>query len=427
MISTIHKILRVIFVVCHISLNAMDHTEHMHIIEQHHDVTKAHGMYGNYPMGRDATGTSWMPESTPMPAIHRMYHDWLFMINGYIYGIYDHQTGPRGGTKWFSENMLMCTAQKQCNQNILAFRGMFSLEPGTIGPSGYPLLLQTGETANGRTPLIDRQHPHDLLMELAVVYTHLLSDKDSFFVYLGMPGEPALGPPAFIHRFSALFNPEAPITHHWLDSTHIQFGVATIGFVHDWFKIDASIFTGREPDQHRWDFEPPRFDSYAIRFSANTRDIAAQISYGFLKSSEQLEPCTNIHRTTVSLSYNKLWDNVHWQTTAALGINKNVPGRVLPGGLLESTAELYTKHIIFGRAEYISKDELFISPNPHAKNVYNVGKLDIGYSYAVPFIPNTRLSLGFVNSASFVPHSIKRFYGGTPFSYMVFLRLELKE
>ena len=35
-----------------------------------------------------------------------------------------------------------------------------------MGARGYPNLFATGEVANGR-PLVDRQHPHDLFMELA--------------------------------------------------------------------------------------------------------------------------------------------------------------------------------------------------------------------------------------------------------------------
>lgn len=387
-----------------------------------------HGMYGIYPMGRDATGTSWMPSSTLMPGIHRIYNDWLVMIHGYAFAIYDHQGGPRGGRKWFSENMLMVTAQKDTDCGIFAFRSMVDLEPGTIGARGYPLLLQTGETANGITPLIDRQHPHDLFMELAIEYTLLLSDSKSFFGYFGIPGEPALGPPVYIHRFSAMFNPEAPITHHWLDSTHIQFGVATLGFVRDWLKIDASIFTGREPDQHRWNFERPRFDSYSIRISANpTEDIAAQISHGFLKSPEQLNPNVNTHRTTASFTYNKAWNNNNWQTTFAWGRNNNIPGHILNGYLLESTAEFHDKHILFGRAEYVAKDELFIPPDPRAAIVYKVGKIDAGYIYEFCLIPHTQWGIGLVASASFVPNSIKHVYGGTPLSYMAFLRVELKE
>jgi hypothetical protein len=394
--------------------------------EPHHTNMAMHGMYGTYPMHRDATGTSWEPASTQMPGIHRMPDDWLLMTHGYLMAIYDDQGGPRGDNEFFSENMFMFTAQKDIGKSTFALRSMISLEPATIECKGYPLLLQTGETCNGKTPLIDHQHPHDFFMELAAVYTVRFSENNSLFAYFGYPGEPALGPPAYIHRFSAFFNPEAPITHHWLDSTHIVFGVGTLGFVHDWLKIDASIFTGREPDQHRWNFDRPRFDSYSARISVNpTENIAAQVSYGFLKSPESLEPDVNTHRTTASLSYNRAKKTSNWQITAAWGLNHNEPGPSLNGVLLESAIEIKKTHVIFGRGEYVEKNELFVPPNPRAHQVFNVGKVDLGYIFEFPLIPYTRWGLGFVGSASFVPHAIKSAYGGTPLSYMAFLRIEL--
>jgi hypothetical protein len=393
---------------------------------EHHQSMAMHGMYGCYPMSQEATGTSWMPSSTKMPEIHRMADDWQMMIDGYLMAIWDQQGGPRGGENFFSENMFMFTAQKDFGCSTFALRSMLSLEPATMKCSGYPLLLQTGETCDGTTLLIDRQHPHDFFMELAAVYTLRFSNETSCFGYVGYPGEPALGPPAYIHRFSAFFNPEAPITHHWLDSTHIVFGVATLGVVHRGVKIDASIFNGREPDQHRWNFEHHRWNSYAGRLSWNpTENVAAQVSYGFLKSPEQTEPDVNTQRWTASISYNKAWKKNNWQTTAAWGRNRNQPGHALNGYLLESAVEICHKHVLFGRAEYVAKDELFLPPSPRAHKVFNVGKLDLGYMFEFPLIPYTRWGLGLVGSASFVPHSIKSAYGGTPLSYMAFLRIEL--
>ena len=201
-----------------------------------------------------------------------------------------------------------------------------------------------------------------------------------------------------------------------------------MGFVHHKLKIDASVFTGREPDQHRWNFDTARFDSYSARISFNpTQNIAAQISYGFLKSPEALEPHVNTHRTTASISYNKAWKSSNWQTTAAWGINCNIPGHHLNGGLLESAIEIHSQHVIFGRAEYVAKDELFSPPSPNAHKVFNVGKVDLGYIFEFPCIPYTLWGLGVVGSASFVPSSIRAAYGGTPLSYMAFLRIELKD
>src|SRR5947207_2195132 len=155
-------------------------------------------------------------------------------------------------------------AQRPIGEGTFGLRAMLSPDP-FMGANGYPLLLATGETADGRTPLIDRQHPHDLFMELAASYSYNLSSNSSVFLYAGLPGEPALGPSAFMHRTSGMDIPEAPITHHWLDSTHITFGVLTAGVVMDKWKIEASAFRGREPDQHRFDLEAPRLHSFAAR------------------------------------------------------------------------------------------------------------------------------------------------------------------
>lgn len=359
-----------------------------------------HGMYGSYPMTRDATGTSWMPTSTRMPEIDIMSDQWMIMMHGFLMAIYDDQNGSR---KFFSENMFMATAQKDYGIGTLGLRSMISLEPATIGCNGYPLLLQEGETCNGKTPLINRQHPHDFLMELAAVYTLRFSKETSLFAYFGYPGEPALGPPAFIHRFSAFYNPEAPITHHLLDSTHIAFGVGTVGFVYNWLKIDASIFTGREPNQHRWGFDKPRFDSYSARLSINpTPNIAAQVSCGYIKSPEQLWADVNTLRTTASISYNKAWRCSNWQTTAAWGQNKEDPGLTVNGFLLESAIQIMQRHVFFGRGEYKSTD---------------VGKVDLGYIYEFNPIAFTLWGLGAVGSASFDKK--------TDLAYMVFLRVDL--
>jgi len=169
--------------------------------------------------------------------------------------VYDHQGGPRGDTKTLSTSMLALMAQRPLSDGTLGLHAMVSLDP-LMGKRGYPELLQTGETADGQNRLIDRQHPHDLFMELAASGSLPLSGDSSVFGYLGLPGEPALGPPAFMHRLSAVDNPEAPISHHWLDSTHITYGVVTVGYVFRNIKLEGSAFHGREPDQNRYDIEP---------------------------------------------------------------------------------------------------------------------------------------------------------------------------
>ena len=384
------------------------------------------GLYGPYSMTREASGTSWQPEATPMSGLHFMRYDWNFMVHGFVDVIYDRQGGKRGEEDWFSVNMFMLMAQRKLGPGTFGVRSMLSLEPATVGRNGYPELLQTGETGNGRTELIDRQHPHDLFMELALTYSVPIDDDSAAFAYFGWPGEPALGPPTFMHRFSGMDNPEAPITHHWLDSTHITEGVATVGYVWKQLKVDGSIFTGREPDHHRWDIEEPRFDSYSARLTWNpTKAWSAQVSYGWLNSPEQLHPDVDTERFTTSVSYHKSWGAKHWQTTAAWGRNDNEPGKTLDGFLLESMVNFHQTHTVFGRAERAEKDELFEEGHPLEGKKFTVHKLSLGYIYDFPAWHKIRFGLGAMGSAHFLPQSLQRTYGETPLSGLLFLRAKL--
>ena len=152
----------------------------------------------------------------------------------------------------------------------------------TIPGDGFPQLLQTGESYHG-VHLHDRQHPHDFVMEASFTIRHPLSDWLGAELYLAPVGEPALGPTAFMHRASAEGDPFPPISHHWQDSTHISFGVATAALYTKQVKLEASWFNGREPDDNRWNFDFDTLDSFSVRLSANpVRPVSLQVSYGYL-------------------------------------------------------------------------------------------------------------------------------------------------
>ena len=295
--------------------------------------------------------------------------------------MYDDQGGPRGDTKTFTSSMLMLMGQREAAGGTLGLRGMISLDP-TMGKGGYPLLFQTGETANGVDPLVDRQHPHDFLMEMSGSYSRPVAQDSSVFIYAGLPGEPALGPPAFMHRFSSMGNPEAPLSHHWLDATHITFGVATLGAIWNNWKIEGSVFNGREPDQYRWNIDTGKLDSASARLSWNpARHWSLQVSYGRIDSPEQLEPDVAVRRTTASAIYDTDLSLGKWQTTLAWGRNAKDPGSTTDGYLLESALQIRKTHTIFTRAEHVAKDELFDHDDPLHGQVFDVDKLSIGYLY----------------------------------------------
>ena len=185
--------------------------------------------FGPYPMTREASGTAWQPDASPMQGVMRTSGDWTFMGQAMLNGVYDSQSGRRGDDKAFVSGMVMGMATgRLSDRDTVAFRAVLSPHP-LMGQHGYPLLLAAGEPADGRTQLVDRQHPHDLFMELAASHSRRIGENASVFVYGGLPGEPAFGPGSFMHRLSIMDSPEAPITHHWFDSTHITFGVLTAG------------------------------------------------------------------------------------------------------------------------------------------------------------------------------------------------------
>jgi plastocyanin len=404
----------------HSSMKGMDHHDHAG-----HMAMK--GFYGPYTMSREASGTAWTPESTPMEGIHTMLGPWMTMVHGNVAFVYDHQGGDRGDDKTFAEGMLMAMAARPLGGGTWGLRAMLSPDPA-MGKSGYPLLLQTGETADGVNPLVDRQHPHDLFMELATSYSHPVGKDSSVFGYIGYPGEPALGPAAFMHRASGMDNPEAPITHHWLDSTHITFGVATLGYINGDWKIEGSAFNGREPDELRWNFDRLEINSWAARLSWNpSPDWSLQVSHGRLESPEALEPEIDQHRTTASVSYNRASGGNNWATTLAWGLDDNNPGHATNAALLESTLTLHDRHTLFGRAEWVQKDELFEAPDPRAGEVFNVGKLSAGYIYDIPIAKHLKIGIGGLGSIYALPDRVEEnAYGSGPASAMAFIRLKLK-
>jgi hypothetical protein len=394
--------------------------------ERAHAQSDAMGMMGGalgpYSMMQDASGTAWQPASTPMAGMMWASSGWTGMLHGYADLVYDHQSGPRGDSAVFSESMVMAMAQHGAGPGTLTVKAMLSLDP-LMGPSGYPLLLQTGETANGTTSLIDRQHPHNLFMEMSATYARPVGEGSSLFVYLGYPGEPALGPATFMHRLSASDSPAAPISHHWLDSTHITFGVATAGFVHGPVKIEASAFNGREPDQHRWGYQPLRLDSWSGRITVNpSADWSFQVSYGALHSPEQLDPDVNQRRLTASGTYNHRFAGGTWQTTLAWGQNRDQPGHVLNAALLES-AFVRGADTVFARAESVQKDDL----GAPGAQVVRVGEITLGYVHDFPVARHVALGVGVQGTRDFVPAGLQAAYGASqPTGVMPFLRLKIR-
>ncbi len=392
---------------------------------------------GPYPMTRESSGTSWQPDASPHQGIDIMAGDWAVMFHGMLNGVYDVQGGPRGGDKAFAAGMVMLMGSRAIGERgRLQLRTMLSPDP-FMGPNGYPLLLATGETANGRTPLIDRQHPHDLFMELSATYSYRLSARGSAFIYAGLPGEPAFGPPAFMHRLSIMDSPEAPISHHWVDSMHITEGVLTGGLVYGVFKLEASGFRGREPNQNRYDVEGPGLDSTAIRASVNpTPRLAMQVSWARQISPEQLNPGINERRFSASAIYTvPIGERGFWSTTA-IWAQRQTFGDValqypaLDAWVLESAVHPNTRWTVFGRAERVDNDELFdtglgdagsgLSGKPET-----VGKLELGAIRDFRVARHLVFGVGAQAAWNVVGRDLYSSYGSDRWGELGFVRLKI--
>lgn len=415
--------------------NPQEEDSTIHVMQEDHKATEhhmgamSHAFSLNLPMNRNGSGTGWLPDASPMYG--QMYHTpkWMFMLHGNLFVRYNHQDfsnkGSRGGDKVDAPNWLMFMGQRKVGRKgLFHFSTMLSLD-AIFGGGGYPLLFQSGEAYQGKA-LVDRQHPHDLFSELSVSYTYAFSKKLDVFAYLGYPGEPAIGPVAFMHRPSALFNPDAPISHHWLDATHITFGVATLGLRYAQFKLELSSFTGREPDEHRYDFDKPRFDSRSARLSFNpNKNWALQVSHGFIKNPEQLHD-GDIYRTTASAIYSLPLRNNSWlNATTAWGMNKEKDHDEEHAVVVEGSWNTL-RTAIYSRYEFVQKstEELTLDEAIYGHDgLFAVHTATVGANYRLLQWKNANLAAGAQFSIYAADSKLDDLYGKNPMAFEVYVRL----
>jgi hypothetical protein len=397
--------------------------------------TSMPGMSMNMPMpstaplgideARSGSGTSWLPDETSMRGVMGQVAGWSLMTHGTGFLEFDASSGPRGDHEFGSVNWVMGMASRPVGGGLLAFRGMVSLEPLTVGRCGYPDLLQTGEQCRG-VQLHDAQHPHDLFMELAADYRRALNGTVAVEVYGGPAGEPALGPVAFPHRPSAMDSPVAPIAHHWLDSTHVSFGVLTGGLYGRRWKVEASAFNGREPDDRRYGVDVAALDSYSGRiWWLPTARWALQFSGGHLKDAEatSVGAREDVDRVTASAAYHRRVEGRLWATTVAWGRNAEA-GRSSSALLAETSFAQSTRNTWFGRAEVVGKSPAELSVPLTSVDPLLVSKLEGGYTRAIGKALGTEWRIGGTLGRAMVPASLATFYGSrSPIEATVFVRV----
>lgn len=399
----------------------MDHSQMDHGAMDHSAM--GHGEpESDAPASADGSGTARLPGNEGgMHGWHLASGDWTLMAHGYVSAQYTEHSGPRGDDKLYSTTMGMLTAEHRPSWGRIQLKSMVSLEPA-MDARGYPNLFATGETADGE-PLVDRQHPHDLFMELAGRVDVDIAEGTSVFVYGGPVGEPALGPSAFMHRGSAANNPEPPIAHHWFDSTHITYGVVTAGVSSRRWQLEASAFRGREPDEDRWDIETPKLDSWSVRATFNPwPEWAIQASYGEIEEPEALHPGEDEHRFTASAHF----ASGEVSAMAAFSAKNRVPGDTLTAWLGEVNWDIDDRNALFGRIENVANDELFPDhSDPLHDRAFRVTKFQAGYARHIPLTGPLSLTLGASAAAYAKPDALDAAYGDNPWGYTVFARFNL--
>ena len=390
----------------------------------------SHAYSLSLPMNRNGSGTSWMPDNTPMYMIMKRSKKDMWMFHGNIFLRYNTQEltnrTARSASQFDAPNWFMAMYNRKVGKNgLFHFSSMFSLDALTVGNSGYPLLFQSGEAYQGKA-LVDRQHPHDLFSELSVSYSQRLTKNVDVFGYFGYPGEPALGPTAFMHRTSTMNDPDAPLGHHWQDATHITFGVATVGIRLNKFKLETSRFTGREPDKHRYDFDKATFNSFSYRISYNpSRAWALQVSQGYLKSPESLHPNENIWKYTASGQYNSTVTKKgkYVASTFVFGLNDAGFGHKQQSYLAESNFQLNNKNAVYGRYEFVQKsaEELDIETT-YGDRRFDINKITAGYNHVLFSVGTFAVAAGTQFSLNIVPSSLQNLYGVSPISGQVYLQ-----
>ncbi|MGH9690254.1 MAG: hypothetical protein ACRD4C_04015 [Candidatus Acidiferrales bacterium] len=376
-----------------------------------------------------SSGTSAEPDSTPTPMLMTTKGMWTVMFHANAFVLDEQQSSPRGGDKLFSTNWFMPMVQRGLGPGVFTARVMLSLEPATITGRRYPLLFQQGETAYG-DPIVDGQHPHNFFMEVAALYDWKLADKTLLSFYFAPVGDPALGPTAFPHRFSAFEDPLATLGHHQEDSTHIADDVGTIGLTYGIARIEVSGFHGREPNEFRWGIDQGQPDSWSTRLTIQPgTNWSAQYSYGRIESPEALFPGENQERMTASVMYNRPLHNGNWANTILWGRTQSLQDdSIFNSYLLESLVRFRARNYAWTRIEEVDRsNELVLGENPlppgfQEEAVGRVQAYTFGYDHDFDWIPHVAIAPGAQFTGYGVADTLKPIYGSHPFGVAIFLR-----
>jgi hypothetical protein len=393
----------------------------------------------------------------PMPPTH--HHEaaptsdtgWSWATDANVFAGYNYQERLFADFAAIeSQNWFMLTGAHKAGPGRLTVTGMLSLEPLTIGRlvyagdggmdrvyatsptgkrvpfGGSPQIFQTGESWQG-VPLVNIQHPHDLIMGLGVTY-RIAQSQVAYVFGADLVGSPTLGPTPFMHRESARDNPQVPVTHHDLDSTHISEGVVRAGVEKGPMTFEASVFRGEEPDQddNRYNIEKPMLDSWAARVSWRQGPWQAQFSGGRLRKPEWFEPYENT-KLTASIEYNGAIASRPLAATLAWGhhVEDNGFNDHADGYLLEWDLRATDRLSIYGRAENSTKEIFGLGLHPtgfNHKHFYShIDPLTVGFVHDIAPARYGRLGIGADATVYRMSEDLIQYFDGSR-SFHVFLR-----
>ena len=347
---------------------------------------------------------------------------WRWTTNANVFFGFNHQQRKfRDFSAWESQNWLMAAGERDIPNGSVRLTSMFSLEPFTIQDIGSPQAFQTGETFQ-RAPLVDYQHPHDLFMNLGAELRRSVG-RARLIVGVDLVGAPTVGPEIFMHRPSGVDNPQAPLSHHHLDSTHSTAGVLRGAILLGAWRLEGSRFRGREADENRTDLDLGALDSYAVRLVWTHGPWSAQLSGADLKEPEFVTPY-DARRLTASVAHTTVDGDRSIAWLAAVGQNREIHGN-LEAYLLEAAFRPTRRHSIYGRIESVAKDILDAGFHPrgtfHRHRQSQVGAFTAGYIREILQTRVGSFGLGGDVTAYIVPRNLKDAYG-SPASFHVFLR-----
>lgn len=367
-----------------------------------------------------------MPGSAPNK-VNTMFHYNQFLV-------YTNGSGPRGRDAFSAPNMWMLMVNKKISdRHELGLTWMGTTDKWTTPSRGTPQLLQTGEANQNGVPYLDGQHPHSSpIMGLTFSDILTLGDKGQHKLtfFFAPRGEATAGPDAFMHRESAVGNPDAPLGHHTQDVFHISSTViGTKLQINNKTTLEASTFSGVEPSPAEVDLDMHNPDSYAFRVNHNLSDEwSIGGSYAKVKAldrgigPQEIEN-EKFYSSWINTSHiirsGKLNTSTIWAQV------KNRDEDLTLNSYLEEVVYQLGKNNFFGRVEVLQRtpEQLEILVTDGSTGAKWVKALTLGYERNIFKRSDRDVYLGVAGTKDYLPNQFQDAYGGNPISAKVFLRI----